>query len=123
MSRIPAGRAKYAQQFLTFVNSSPSPFHAVETAVQILRNAGFLELKESQVWDAKALELGKSYFFKRNQSALIAFSVGAQFEPGNGFAIVGAHTDSPCLKVKPISKREKLGYDQVGVETYGGGLW
>ena len=57
----------------------------------------------------------------RNQSSLVAFTVGEKYEKGNGFSIIGAHTDSPCLKLKPHSKRVKSGYLSVGVQCYGGG--
>ena len=53
----------------------------------------------------------------------MAFAVGGRFEPGNGVHVVGGHTDSPNLRVRPISKRTKEGYLQCSVETYGGGLW
>ena len=53
----------------------------------------------------------------------MALTVGGEFEPGNGFKVVGAHTDSPVLKVKPVSNMEGSGYTQLGVECYGGGLW
>lgn len=61
--------------------------------------------------------------YKRNQSSLVAFAIGQQFRAGHGVHLVGAHTDSPNLRVRPVSSRTKEGYLQCSVETYGGGLW
>ncbi|XP_027335773.1 probable aspartyl aminopeptidase [Abrus precatorius] len=105
---------------IAFLNASPTPFHAVEEAKKRLRSAGFEQLCERDTWN---LEAGKSYFFTRNHSSIIAFALGKRYVAGNGFYIVGAHTDSPCLKLKPVSKVVKGGFLEVGVQTYGGGLW
>ncbi|XP_061956948.1 probable aspartyl aminopeptidase [Populus nigra] len=109
-----------ASELINFLNASPTAFHAVEEAKRRLRNAGYEQVSERQDWD---LEAGKRYFFTRNHSTVVAFAVGNKFEAGNGFYIVGAHTDSPCLKLKPVSKVTKGGYLKVGVQTYGSGLW
>jgi len=111
----------YAQKLLSFLDQSVSPFHAVDNASKALEAAGFQYLSESQLWDG--LKAGGKYYFTRNQSALIAFAIGKKYKPGNGFNVVGAHTDSPTLKVKPHSAVEASGFSEVGVELYGGGIW
>eukprot|EP00300_Choanocystis_sp_HF-7_P030089 c38848_g1_i1.p1 GENE.c38848_g1_i1~~c38848_g1_i1.p1 ORF type:complete len:460 (+),score=111.03 c38848_g1_i1:43-1422(+) len=109
-----------ARECVNFINRSPSPFHAVDSCVQRLLGCGFQQLSERETW---ALKPSQRYFFTRNQSTIVAFSVGAKYKPGNPMKIVAAHTDSPHLKVKPVSLKSSSGFLQVGVELYGGGLW
>jgi aspartyl aminopeptidase len=112
---------KDALDFIDFLNASPSPFHCVHEASVRLEKSGFQKISEKDQWNLK--RNGK-YYFTRNGSSIVAFVVGGAYEPGKGgFSIVGAHTDSPCLKVKPVSKKESVGYLEVGVQLYGGGLW
>ncbi|KAF8399911.1 hypothetical protein HHK36_015781 [Tetracentron sinense] len=106
--------------FINFLNASPTAFHAVDEVKRRLENAGFEQLSEREDWK---LQVGKKYFFTRNYSTIVAFAIGEQYVAGNGFHIVGAHTDSPCLKLKPVSKVAKGGFLEVGVQTYGSGLW
>jgi len=110
-----------AQDFIKFVNNSRSAFHAVASVKQRLLSAGFVEISERTSFNV--IKPGGRYFYTRNQSSIVAFAVGKLFKPGNGFNCVGAHTDSPVLKVKPVSNIQKSGFIQVGVEPYGGGLW
>ncbi|GMN56792.1 hypothetical protein TIFTF001_025911 [Ficus carica] len=105
---------------INFLNASPTAFHAVDEAKKLLRSVGFEQVSEREDWN---LEAGKKYFFTRNHSTIVAFAIGKKYVAGNGFYIVGAHTDSPCLKLKPVTKVTKGGYLEVGVQTYGGGLW
>eukprot|EP01133_Synstelium_polycarpum_P001143 gene1143-1308_t len=110
----------HANKFVNFIDNSPSPYHAVAQMSELLKQRGFVQLSEKQQWDIKPM--GK-YFFTRNQSCISVFCVGGRYTGGNAFNIVAAHTDSPNLKVRPLSTVESVGYLQVGCETYGGGLW
>ncbi|KAJ6539244.1 aspartyl aminopeptidase [Mycena capillaripes] len=111
-----------AHRFLQFVNSSPTPFHAVHQAIVRLEKAGFQKVLEKEAWE-DTVQPGGKYYFSRNQASLVAFTLPQKWKQGAGVSIVATHVDSPNLKVRPISKRTKEGYLQVGVETYGGGIW
>jgi aspartyl aminopeptidase len=102
-----------------FLDASPTPFHAVSEMSNLLRDAGFSELSESDDW---SLVVGGKHFVTRNESSLIAFIVGAEPLTTSGIKMVGAHTDSPCLMVKPQPEINKQGFIQLGVEVYGGAL-
>ncbi|MFT7619473.1 MAG: aspartyl aminopeptidase [Planctomycetota bacterium] len=107
------------QDMLDYIEASPSPFHAVAETARRLLSAGFVEIDEHDKW---ALEDGGCYFVTRNDSSIIAFVVGSGAPHEHGFRIVGAHTDSPNLRIKPQGSYEAFGYQQVGVEIYGGVL-
>ncbi|MDX9875378.1 MAG: M18 family aminopeptidase, partial [Spongiibacteraceae bacterium] len=107
--------------FLDFLQRSPTPFHATANAVAALQQRGFQLLRESDSWQ---LEQGGRYIVTRNDSALLAFTLPAGTEGAvtSGFHLAGAHTDSPCLKVKPSPELPRFGCFQLGVEVYGGVL-
>lgn len=100
-----------------FLDASPSPFHAVASAARRLRAGGFAELDERVRWEA-----ADAGFVVRG-GALVAWRLPAgATDAAAPFAIVGAHTDSPCLKVKPMPDTGALGWKQLAVEVYGGVL-
>lgn len=106
----------FNQSLLDFLQASPTPFHATSSMVDILLSAGYTELFESQAWQ---LEEQAGYFIRRNDSSLIALWIA---DKSQALRLVGAHTDSPCLKVKPNANLAGKGYFQLGVEVYGGAL-
>lgn len=110
---------QYNQQLLDFIHRSPTPFHAVEQMKKILDAANFQTLSEQQCWN---LNPGGKYYVTRNNSSIIAFIMGEKSPIDTGIRLVGAHTDSPCLKIKPNPDLHKQGYFQLGVEVYGGAL-
>jgi aspartyl aminopeptidase len=110
---------KSIHDLLQFIDRSPTPFHAVGEMKNKLSAQGYSELKESETWEL--ISNGK-YFLTRNDSSLIAFIVGTKTNDASGFKIIGAHTDSPNLKLKPNPAYDKSGYLQLGVEVYGGAL-
>ncbi|KAL5509018.1 hypothetical protein EMCRGX_G004299 [Ephydatia muelleri] len=109
-----------ARDFVSFVNKGPSPYHVVDECKRQLLAAGYSELRLKDTWE---VQKGGKYFVVNNFSSIYAFAVGGQYKAGNGFSIVGAHTDSPCFRLKPRTCRNSTGYLGVGVQPYGGGIW
>ncbi len=103
-----------------FIQASPTPFHATRSLAARLLDAGYVPLDERDDWQ---LATGGRYFVTRNDSSLIAFSLGQDGALQRGLRLVGAHTDSPCLRVKPQPELEKAKLWQLGVEVYGGALF
>ena len=104
------------RDLLDFVHASPTPVHCVAEARRRLEDAGFDELVEGERW---ALEAGRGYFVVRAGS-LMALRVGSAPAAEGGLRILGAHTDSPNLRLKPHADLRANGYLQLAVETYGG---
>ncbi|CAH1195008.1 putative M18 family aminopeptidase 2 [Candidatus Nitrotoga sp. BS] len=115
MPITPEDRA-HAQDLLNFIDASPSPWHAVLSITQRLQAQGFVHLQEKLRWK---LETGKGYYVVRGAS-LIAFRIGQQPLPETGFRMVGAHTDSPGLRLKTNAAHASDGVVRLGVEIYGG---
>ena len=103
---------------LAFLGDSPTPFHAVTSATARLAAAGFRPIAETDDWSS--LTPG-GYSFVHGGSSVLAFVI-PEGKRIAGFRIVGAHTDSPNLRLKPIPEYKKEGYAQLGVEVYGGVL-
>jgi len=104
---------------LSFIDRSPTPYHAVATAVSRLEAAGYTRLEEGDTWSLSAAD---RRYVVRAGSSIIAFEVGATAPAESGFRIVGAHTDSPNLRVKPSPDVRAHGCHQLAVEPYGGVL-
>lgn len=102
------------------MNESCTAWHAVEACISRLRDAGFTRLHDGEEWHLK--KMGK-YFFTRNGTCIFAFTIGGAYVPGDGFIVLGAHSDSPCFKVKPTACMVKDGSLMVNTMPYGGGLW
>lgn len=101
---------------LSFIQRSPTPWHAVENACRLLRDAGFQGLAETDSWTPQA---GAACFVTRDDGSLIAFRTGRRGLLEHGIRLAGVHTDSPCLRIRPQSVQQSQGYGQFSVETYG----
>lgn len=105
-----------AKECLKFTGRSVTCFHAVENAERMLKESGFLNLKEKEQWE---LESKKGYYVKRNDSSIIAFKLPQK--EARGFHIIASHSDSPGFKLKPEPEiKVQDGYIKLNVEPYGG---
>ncbi len=112
-------RNAHADALIAFLNASPTPFHAVETASERLLALGATRLDEKEAWNLKS---GQTAFVTRNGSSMVAIRLPVDASRPK-FRIVAAHTDSPCLKLKPRAPDPSANYRQWGVEVYGGVLY
>jgi len=111
-------RLGLARDLLAFIDSSPSPYHAAAEVTRRLGDHGYRLFDEREVW---TLEPGSRGVVVRGAS-VIAFCMGTEPPARAGFTILGAHTDSPNLRLKPRPQLESSGYAQLSVEVYGGVL-
>lgn len=103
---------------LAFLRDSPTPFHAVHEAARRLADAGFRALDERASWTDLA---PGGYYVTSSETNLIGFVLPPK-DQRTSFQIVGAHTDSPNLRLKPHAEYAAEGYAQLGIEVYGGVL-
>lgn len=104
---------------LQFIDASPTPYHAVAQAAQRLDSAGYTMWDERDAWQAAP---GAKGYVVRGGASLVAFHLGSGSPAENGFRLVGAHTDSPNLRLKPTPDRQTEGSRVLDVATYGGVL-
>jgi aspartyl aminopeptidase len=106
-----------AQDLLHFIDASPSPWHAVSSIEQRLLAQGFTRLQEAERWKLAA---GGNYYVVRGGASIIAFKLGQNTLEETGFRMIGAHTDSPGLRLKTHAAHSSDGLVRLGVEIYGG---
>jgi len=109
----------FNQDFFQFLQGSSTPFHAVSLMAARLSDNGFRQLAETDHWE---LAPGNSYFLVRDNGALVAFTLADNDYQSQGFRMMGAHTDSPSLQIKPLAGKTSHSFFQLGVEVYGGPL-
>jgi aspartyl aminopeptidase len=102
-----------------FVDAGPSPFHAVTAMAARLEADGFTRLDETQPWQ---LRPGDRVYVVRDGASLVALRMGRRSPAEAGFRLIGAHTDSPGLRARPVADTTRVGYRLVGCEIYGSPL-
>lgn len=104
------------QELFSFIDQSPTCYHAIRNIEEKLGEAGFLKLRESEIWQ---LQPGGKYFTSRNGSSVIAFEIPEK--DFTGFQMIASHSDSPTFKIKELSSMKVEGnYTKLNTECYGG---
>ena len=139
MGAMSASSKVLLRRSLAGSSSAPRRAAAARRAVVVSANgANSVDASRGSAYDCECCPPGSPFLFRLPNTRLssvstrsaasssprvLASAVGEKYAPGNGFNIIGAHTDSPCPKLKPVSAVKKGGFLGVGVQTYGGGLW
>ena len=115
-----AAAPSVADDLLRYIDASPTPYHAVHETVRRLELQGYRGLHECDPWQVGP---GDKVYVVRGGTSIAAFHLGTMPLTRAGFRLVGSHTDSPNLRVKPQPHLVRAGVHQLGVEVYGGVLW
>jgi aspartyl aminopeptidase len=113
---VNAASGSSIDDLLAFLDASPSPWHAVRSSADRLIEAGYAPVQETEAWAAEP----KGFVVRGG--ALVAWHRPSGASASSPFRIVGAHTDSPCLRIKPRPDTGQLGWRQLAIEVYGGVL-
>jgi len=106
----------FAREVIEFIDESPSAYHVVKNCSDILEENGFERVMPREKWELKK---GGKYFLKKSSSTIIAITIGENFNVRKGFKIFGAHTDSPCFRIKPNPEMVTENMVRLNTEVYG----
>lgn len=106
-----------AEDLISFLDKSPTAYHATANITEVLDRYGFKRLCEKDSWK---LEPAGKYYVVRNDSAVAAFICGKESVADVGLRLIGAHTDSPSLKIKMCAEKKSGGLHKITTEVYGG---
>ncbi|MGL5616211.1 MAG: M18 family aminopeptidase, partial [Sarcina sp.] len=108
----------FSEELIDFLYESPTAYNAVEAVKKWLSEEGFKELKSEDRW---SLKTGDKCYVEKNGSAIVAFEVGEGKVSENGFKMIGAHTDAPGFRIKPMTQMvAEKNYIKLNTEVYGG---
>ncbi len=110
---------KTAKELLHYIKRSTSPFQVVKESAALLEQEGFEPLSLGEAWKLKKKG---TYYVDVYGTTLFAFTIGGKFRQGASMHLVAAHTDHPCLRVKPRAEMNDKGYLKLDIEVYGGAL-
>ena len=112
-------RTPEALDLVSFLDAGRTPYHAVQEVARRLAASGFQAFSERDAWQIQPGTLG---YVVRAGGSIVAFQVGSKAPADAGFVLLGAHSDSPNLRLKPLPNLTSVGYRQLSVEVYGGVL-
>lgn len=115
------GKNMYTDKSLMgFLEKGVSSCHVAALAEEYLNEKGFTAISMAEPWK---LSLGGKYYINHHDTTVVAFTIGETYKATDDIRLAAAHTDFPCLKIKPNPEVVTNGYGQVNIECYGGGIW